>query len=138
MSRSGDRHGGQRAGSGRSSSASPSPSRLSYSCPVCGSSKRSDKLKAHLLQLVHFNNEGKPVSIYDSIYKTLSREAKEHTDYCRTKEITKMSLETFWKRLSPSEAEMYSNPFLAAKRKKPTESICKVRQLNNRNNNINH
>ena len=134
MSGPGDGHGGFRAGSGRPSSAassskkSPPPSRLSYQCPVCGSSKRSDKLKSHMIQLCHFDSDGKPMSIHDPRFKTLTREGREHTDYCRSKNITKDTLENSWKRLSPSSAEIHhDNPFLASKRKKPTEAICKVR-----------
>ena len=114
MSGSGDGHGGFRAGSGRPSSAassskkSPPPSRLSYQCPVCGSSKRSDKLKSHMIQLCHFDSDGKPMSIHDPRFKTLTREGREHTDYCRSKNITKDTLENSWHQKEKNRQKQYA------------------------------
>ena len=124
-------HGGARTGAGRYSAASSSnktsPSRQTYSCPVCGSGKRSDKLKAHMIQLCHFDEDGRPISPQNSEFQKLSKEAKAHTSYCLEKGIKKSGLENVWKRLSPAAINTFENPFIASKKpcREPDAEICK-------------
>ena len=115
--------GGSRAGSGRPSFVSKdiSPSRSKYQCPVCGSEKRADKLQIHLQQLCIFDTDGNPLESSDEQYKTLSTEAKQHTEYCSRKGLKKDELAKCWKRLSPSNQGL--NPFERAKKKQPSEPL---------------
>ena len=54
-------------------------------------------------------------------YKTLSKEAKSHTDYCAIKAINKDELAKCWKRLSPSDHGL--NPFERMQKRQPSEQL---------------
>ena len=117
--------GGNRSGSGRpklSSLKDIPASRGKYQCPVCGTEKRSDKLQDHLQQLCHFDTDGKPIDSSFAQYSKLSSEARQHTDYCASKDIKKDELNQCWKRLSPSEHG--SNPFEVMKKRHPSGQLC--------------
>ena len=113
--------GGNRSGSGRPSKNDTPPSRSKFLCPVCGSEKRNDKLQDHLQQLCHFDDEGKPLDSSDDRYKTLSKESKQHTDYCVQKGIKKDELVKSWKRLSPAEQNL--NPFEQMRKRPPSQAL---------------
>jgi hypothetical protein len=125
-------HGGDRLGSGRPSAAfntkdSP-PSRQKFQCPICGTERRSDKLSVHMTQLCHFTKDGNPCNPDDESLKNLSKEAKQHTEYCFRKNITRDTLINSWKRLSPVGTEFLS-PFQRAMAAKKNPSSA-VRQVN--------
>ena len=116
--------GGSRPGSGSPSGSSlkvSPPSRNKYQCPVCGTEQRTDKLHLHLQRLCQFDSDGKPIDSSHEQYKTLSKEAKSHTDYCAIKAINKDELAKCWKRLSPSDHGL--NPFERMQKRQPSEQL---------------
>ena len=107
----------------------PFPSRSNRQCPVCGSEKRYDKLQGHLVQLCHFDKDGNPILPDNSAYAILSKEAKQHTEYCVAKGIKKDTLHLSWKRLSPTDTRL--NPFEAMKKRQrqPSQSLSQNLEL---------
>lgn len=96
-------------------------SRQKFVCPICKTTKRSDKLSEHITNLCHFNDAEEAYPPWSSAFKHLSKEAKFHTQYCYDRKISK-KMSQKWKNEIPSKStEEFDCSYFKKWKKNPEE-----------------